>query len=111
MQSSGFPALASITGTLAELVPLLKEVDQHLIHCFRLLMMQPMRVLGKVCELGRVAISDALLRHLGQQELVALAPENPRGHMYLWIAKVSAVPYKCAIPVHHGSQRSGISPR
>ena len=74
-------------------------------------MLKPMRGVSESVELGVVAMADAVVGHGGEQEGVALAPEDARGDVDSRIRKFAAMAEGGAVPVDHAGERARLRPR
>src|SRR5207302_4758219 len=73
-------------------------------------MLEPMASVREGKELPVRAIAQAFARHFRNQEFVALAPQDARGHAHSAIGEWRAIAYGRAIPVDHGRQCAGLRP-
>ena len=73
-------------------------------------MLEPVRGVGEGVEFGAIAIPDAFVGHVGEEESVALAPEDARGDVNARVRKFGAMTKSGAIPMNHGGERTGLRP-
>src|SRR5260370_15124000 len=86
------------------------EIDQELRNTGRLFVLEPMRGVGEGEELGVGAIAQTFVSHFGQQEIVALAPEDARGDADGLVRKFGASAKEGAVPVDHGGESTRLRP-
>src|SRR6202521_1810631 len=70
-----------------------------------------MRGVGEGEKFRARAVAQAFMSHFGQEEGVALAPEDAGGDTDGLVCKSGASPEEGAIPVDHGGERPGLRPR
>ena len=90
---------------------LAEEIDEEFGDACGFFVLEPMGGVGKSVEFGVVAIAEAIVGHFGEEEGVALAPEDARGDVHGRIRKFAAMPEGGAIPVNHAVERAGVRPR
>jgi len=90
---------------------LAEEIDEEFGNACGFFMLEPMGGVGKSVEFGVVAIAEAIVGHFGEEEGVALAPEDARGDVHGRIRKFAAMAEGGAIPVNHAVERAGVRPR
>src|SRR6266404_4700252 len=69
-----------------------------------------MRGAGESEEFGACAVAQTFVGHLGQEESVALAPQDASGHADGFVWKLDASAEKRSVPVDHGGEGSGLRP-
>jgi len=87
-----------------------EEIDEQFGNAGGFFVLEPVRSIGKGIEFGGIAIAKAVVRHIGQEEGVAFAPEDARGDVDGWVRKFCAMAKCGAIPVDHGGERAGLRP-
>jgi len=90
---------------------LAEEIDEEFGNACGFFMLEPMGGVGKSVEFGVVAIAEAIVGHFGEEEGVALAPEDARGDVHGRIRKFAAMAEGGAIPTNHAVERAGVRPR
>src|SRR5258708_14059596 len=78
-----------------------EEIDQELRNTGRLFVLEPMGGVGEGEELGVGAVAQTFVSHFGQEEIVALAPEDTGGDADGFVRKCGASSKHGAIPVDH----------
>src|SRR5689334_22189138 len=69
-----------------------------------------MRRIGKSEKFGACTVAQTFVRHFGQQEGVAFAPEDACGHANGLVRKFDANAEEGAIPVDHACEGVGLRP-
>src|ERR1700674_725036 len=88
---------------LADWAPLrAEEIDQELRDAGGFFVLKPMRGVGEGEKLSARAIAQTFVSHFGQEEIVALAPQNAGGDADGFILKFDASAKEGAVPVDHG---------
>jgi len=72
--------------------------------------LEPVRGVGEGVEFGGVAIAEAVVGHVGEEEGVAFAPEDASGNVDGGVGELGAKAEGGAIPVDHGGERVGLRP-
>src|SRR5258708_38397199 len=70
-----------------------------------------MRGVGEGEELGVRAVAQTFVSHFGQEEIVALAPEDAGGDADGLVREFGASAEERAIPIDHGGFGGGVRPR
>ena len=89
---------------------LAEEIDEEFGNTGGFFVLEPVRGVSESVELSVVAIADAVVGHGGEQEGVALAPEDARGDVDSRIRKFAAMAKSGAVPVDHARERAGLRP-
>src|SRR5260370_12880502 len=94
-----------------------EEIDQELRNTGRFFVLEPMGGVGEGEEFGVGAVAQTFVSHFGQEEIVALAPQNARGDAHGFVWKFGASSKQGAIPVDYGGlwarprpPRAGLGP-
>lgn len=87
-----------------------EEIDEKFGDASRLFVLEPVRSAGEGVELGGRAEAKTVVRHFGEEEGVAFAPEDARGDVDGGVGEFCAMARGGAIPVDHGSERAGLRP-
>ena len=73
-------------------------------------MLEPMGGIGEGEKIGARAVSQTFVRHFGEEEIVALAPEDAGGYAHGFVWKLDAKTEERAVPVDHGNDGMGLGP-
>jgi len=73
-------------------------------------MLEPMRGSGEGEEFRVRAVAQAFMRHFGQKEGVAFAPEEACGDADDFVWKFDASAEERAIPIDYGGESAGLRP-
>src|ERR1700676_1861475 len=79
-----------------------EEIDEEFRNASRFFVLEPVGGVGEGVEFGGVAVAEAVVGHGGEEEGVALAPEDAREDMDSRIRKFAAMAKGGAVPVYHG---------
>src|SRR5580692_11000038 len=86
--------------------PTAEKIDEELGNAGGFFVLEPVRGVGEGVEFGAVAITQAFVGHVGEEEGVAFAPEDARGDVDRRVRKFAAIAKGGAVPVDHGSESS-----
>lgn len=87
-----------------------EKIDEEFRDASGLFVLEPVRGVGEGVEFGAVAVAETVVGHFGEEEGVALAPQDARGDMNGRVREFGAVAKSGAIPVDHGSESAGLRP-
>jgi hypothetical protein len=59
-----------------------EEIDEEFGNAGGFFVLEPVGGVGQEVEFGGVAVAEALVSHIGEEEGVALAPEDARGDVH-----------------------------
>jgi hypothetical protein len=90
---------------------LAEEIDEEFGNACGFFVLEPVGGVGESVEFGVVAIAETIVGHFGEEEGVALAPEDARGDVDRGVRKFAAIAEGGAIPVDHAGECSGLRPR
>ena len=84
--------------------PTAEKIDEEFGNAGRFFVLEPVRGVGEGVEFGAVAISQAVVGHVGEEERVAFAPEDARRDVDRRVRKFDAIAKGGPVPVDHGSE-------
>src|SRR6202030_165504 len=81
-----------------------EEIDQEFRAASGFFVLEPVCGVGEGEKFSVVAVAQTFVSHFGQEEIVALAPEDARGNADGFVWKFGASAKERAVPIDHGSQ-------
>ena len=78
-----------------------EEIDQELRDTGGFFVLEPVRGVSEGEELGARAIAQTFVSHFGQEEIVALAPEDAGGDADGLVREFGASAEEGAVPINH----------
>jgi hypothetical protein len=88
-----------------------EKINQQFRDASWLFVLEPMRGVRESKELCTRAVAQTFVRHFGQEEVVAFAPQDASGDTNGLVWKFDSGAKERAIPIDHGSYGTGLGPR